>query len=96
VADGLQIFAGGVPIYKNGILIGAIGVSGDGTNQDDMVAFLGLYNAGVLLGNGIANAPAAKRADQLAPSGTGTHLVYVSCPQAPFLDSTQQDVCSGI
>lgn len=96
VANGLQIFAGSVPIYKNGILIGAIGVSGDGTSQDDMVAFLGLNNGSTALANGIGNAPASKRADQLAPGGTGTHLDYVVCPQTPFVDTNQQDVCTGL
>jgi uncharacterized protein GlcG (DUF336 family) len=96
VPDGLQIFAGSVPIYKNGVLIGAIGVSGDGTSQDDMVAFLGLNNGSVALGNGIGNAPANRRADQLAPGGTGTHLDYVVCPQTPFVDTNQQDVCTGL
>jgi uncharacterized protein GlcG (DUF336 family) len=96
VPNGIQIFAGSVPIYKNGVLIGAIGVSGDGTSQDDMVAFLGLGNAASILKNGIGNAPASIRADKLAPGGTGTHLVYALCPQTPFLDTNQQDVCSGL
>ena len=39
--NGLQIFAGSVPLYKNGILVGAIGVSGDGIDQDDLVAATG-------------------------------------------------------
>jgi uncharacterized protein GlcG (DUF336 family) len=96
VPNGIQIFAGAVPIYKNGTLIGAIGVSGDGTSQDDMVSFLGLGNASTILANGIGNAPAAIRADKLAPGGTGTHLQYALCPQTPFVDTNQQDVCSGL
>ncbi len=55
LGDGLQIFAGGVPIYRGSKLVGAVGVSGDGIDQDDMVAFLGLYNAGQALGT-IGNA----------------------------------------
>jgi uncharacterized protein GlcG (DUF336 family) len=39
--NGLQIFAGGVPIYRNGVLIGAVGVSGDGIEQDDLIAAAG-------------------------------------------------------
>jgi uncharacterized protein GlcG (DUF336 family) len=94
--NGIQIFPGGVPIYRGIQLVGAIGVSGDGVNQDDMVAFLGLANAGRLLRTGIANAPSAIRADKISPPGTGTSLLYVQCPQAPFVDNSEQDVCSGI
>jgi uncharacterized protein GlcG (DUF336 family) len=92
--NGLQIFAGGVPIYRNGVLAGAVGISGDGIDQDDMIAFLGLANAGRILNNGIGNAPAAMRDDNLAPMGT--RLRYVQCPQAPFNDSSEQNVCAGI
>lgn len=41
VPNGITIFPGGVPLYKNGVLVGAIGVSGDGVEQDDRVAFAG-------------------------------------------------------
>jgi hypothetical protein len=61
-----------------------------------MVAFLGLANAGVALGTGIANAPAGIRADTIFPPGTGTNLRYVQCPQAPFIDSNQSNACNGI
>ena len=93
--NGLQIFPGAVPIYRGNQLLGAIGVSGDGVDQDDMIAFLGLANAGLALGTGIGNAPAANRADTLVPAGTGTRLRYVQCPQAPFNNSTEQNVCAG-
>ena len=36
--NGLQIFAGSVPIYRGSTLIGAVGVSGDGIDQDDFIA----------------------------------------------------------
>jgi uncharacterized protein GlcG (DUF336 family) len=36
--NGITIFPGGVPLYKNGILVGAIGISGDGVTQDDYTA----------------------------------------------------------
>ena len=89
--NGAQIFPGGVPIYRGDRLVGGIGVSGDGVDQDDMIAYLGLENAARALGNAIGNAPAAMRADRLAP--LGTRLRYVQCPQAPFNGSTEQNVC---
>ncbi|HEX4481582.1 MAG TPA: heme-binding protein [Rudaea sp.] len=91
--NGIQIFPGSVPIYRGSTLVGGLGVSGDGVDQDDMVSFLGLNNAGVALGGKIANAPPAMRADQLAPGGS--HLKYVECPQAPFLDTNDANVCGG-
>ena len=39
--NGLQIFAGSIPLYKNGELVGAIGVSGDGIDQDDIITAAG-------------------------------------------------------
>ncbi len=93
LANGLQIFAGSAPIYKNGVLVGGIGVSGDGIDQDDMVAFLGLHNASVGLGTGVSHAPAAIRSDQLLPYGV--RLRYVNCPFSPFTGSHEQNVCEG-
>ncbi|MFU8817833.1 MAG: heme-binding protein, partial [Pseudomonadales bacterium] len=91
-ANGLQIFPGSVPIYRGETLLGGIGVSGDGIDQDDMIAFLGLHNAGLALGT-MNNAPAAMRADTLAPRGV--RLRYVQCPQAPFIDSDEDNPCAG-
>jgi uncharacterized protein GlcG (DUF336 family) len=91
--NGIQIFPGSVPIYRGDKLVGGIGVSGDGVDQDDMVSFLGLYNAGRKLGGAIDNAPAPMRADRLAPQGS--HLRYVECPQAPFLDTNDANACEG-
>lgn len=93
LGNGVQIFAGGVPIYRGTTLIGAIGISGDGIDQDDMVAFLGLHNAGLRLAGAIGNAPAAMRADTIEHNGS--RLRYVQCPQAPFLDSDEQRPCEG-
>lgn len=94
IANGLQIFPGSVPIYRGAMLVGAIGVSGDGVDQDDMVAFLGLHNASQALNGAIGQAPKDRRADTLTPRGT--RLLYVQCPQAPFLDSDQENVCDGL
>ena len=93
--NGIQIFPGGVPIFRGSTLVGAIGISGDGIDQDDMIAFLGLANAGTALGTGIANAPANNRADTI-PGIPGGFLRYVNCPVAPFLDTTSTNVCNGI
>lgn len=93
IGNGLQIFAGGVPVYAGNTLIGGFGVSGDGIDQDDMIAFLGLHNAGVALGGVIGNAPDAIRADQLEPQGI--RLRYVQCPQAPFINNSDVNVCEG-
>jgi len=41
LADGITIFPGGVPLYKNGHLVGAVGVSGDGVDQDDLISSTG-------------------------------------------------------
>jgi uncharacterized protein GlcG (DUF336 family) len=41
LADGITVFPGGVPLYKKGVLVGGLGVSGDGVEQDDMIAYTG-------------------------------------------------------
>ena len=94
-ANGIQIFPGSFPIYRGGVLVGGIGISGDGIDQDNMVAFLGVFNAGNALGTGIAHAPPAIRADQILGL-VGGQLRYVNCPVAPFLDTTASNVCDGI
>jgi uncharacterized protein GlcG (DUF336 family) len=93
IANGIQIFPGSVPIYRGEQLVGGIGISGDGVDQDDMIAFLGLHNAGIALNGAIGNAPPNRRADTLVPQGA--RLRYVQCPQAPFIDSNEQNVCEG-
>jgi hypothetical protein len=72
--NGIQIFAGSVPLYKNGQLVGAIGVSGDGIDQDDLMAVAG--SAGF-------EAPLAMRSDQAVVRGT--RLPYVRLPRSPEL-----------
>ncbi|MCW5751680.1 MAG: heme-binding protein [Alphaproteobacteria bacterium] len=89
--NGLQIFAGGVPIYRGNALIGGIGISGDGIDQDDMVAFLGTHNASLFLGGAINNAPKAIRANAINVQGTS--LRYVACPFAPIIRSRLQEPC---
>ena len=72
--NGTQIFPGSVPLYKNGVLVGAIGVSGDGVDQDDLIAAAG--------GNGYAP-PAAIRSDQFFVRGV--RLPFLKFPRSPNL-----------
>ncbi len=74
IPNGIQIFPGSVPLYKNGELVGGIGVSGDGVDQDDIIAAAG--------SNGY-EAPAAIRADQVIVRGT--RLPFVKFPRSPNL-----------
>jgi uncharacterized protein GlcG (DUF336 family) len=41
VPNGITIFPGGFPLYRNGELVGAVGVSGDGVDQDDLACSSG-------------------------------------------------------
>ncbi len=97
IANGVQIFPGSVPIYRGNVLVGGIGVSGDGIDQDDMVAFLGTHNGGLRAG-GVGNAPAAMRSDRVVVNlgNAQVRLRYVSCPFAPFLGDPAQNVCEGL
>jgi len=97
INNGLTLFAGGVPIYRGGRLVGAIAASGDGDDQSDMIAFLGLHNAGIRLGGSIGNADPAIRSDRIEiPTGnTTTRLRYVLCPFNPFIGTNEQNVCQG-
>jgi uncharacterized protein GlcG (DUF336 family) len=74
VANGIQIFPGSVPLYKNGELVGAVGISGDGVDQDDLIAAAGA--------NGF-EPPAAIRADQIIVRGT--RLPFLKFPRSPNL-----------
>ncbi len=58
--NGVTFFGGSTPLVDNGKLVGGLGVSGDGIEQDDYVTYLG---AGNLL------PPTDKWADQLKVSG---------------------------
>ena len=93
LANGTQIFPGSVPIYRGSTLVGGIGVSGDGIDQDDMIAFLGVHEAAQAMG-GFGNAAPAMRADTLTPQGT--RLRYINCPVTPYLNSDEQNVCDGL
>ena len=87
LANGLETFLGGFPIYRGNTLVGAISGSGDGGQQDDLVPFLALQNGPATLNQ----APPGIRDDQLAPGGI--HLRYANCPATPFLNSSVQNPC---
>jgi hypothetical protein len=72
--NGIQIFPGAIPVYKNGVLAGAIGISGDGVDQDDIISAAG--------GNGYAP-PAAIRSDQVFVRGV--RLPFLKFPRSPNL-----------
>ena len=77
LANGFQIFAGSSALYKSGMLVGAVGVSGDGIDQDDIIG------AGGAVG---FEAPPGVRADQLLPQGV--RLPYVKFPRHPTISTT--------
>jgi uncharacterized protein GlcG (DUF336 family) len=70
--NGITIFPGGFPLYRNGQLIGAIGISGDGVDQDDIVGAAGTHDF---------LAPFSIRADQFAYRGA--RLPYAKFPRDP-------------
>ena len=70
--NGTQIFPGSVPLYKNGRLAGAIGVSGDGVDQDDIISAMGSTGF---------EAPADIRSDRVFVRGV--RLPYVKFPRHP-------------
>lgn len=74
VPNGITIFPGGFPLYRDGVLIGAIGVSGDGVDQDDLISASGAA---------LFPAPISIRADQT--QYRGTRLPYAKFPRNPRL-----------
>ena len=72
--NGIQIFPGSVPLYKNGVLVGGIGISGDGVDQDDIISAAG--------GNGYSPAPSI-RSDQIFVRGV--RLPFLKFPRSPNL-----------
>jgi uncharacterized protein GlcG (DUF336 family) len=41
IANGIQIFPGSVPLFKGNTFAGGLGISGDGVDQDDIIATMG-------------------------------------------------------
>jgi len=74
IRNGIQIFPGSVPLYKNGVLVGAIGISGDGVDQDDLIGAAGA--------SGFAPDPSI-RSDQIFVRGV--RLPFLKFPRSPNL-----------
>jgi uncharacterized protein GlcG (DUF336 family) len=82
--SGVLFFPGSLPLYRNGVLIGGLGVSGDGVDQDDFVT-AGAVNAACGFGGpcGIPDfqAPVNIRADQIVIDNV--RLPYQKFPRNP-------------
>lgn len=102
--NGIQIFPGSVPLYRDHTLIGGIGISGDGVDQDDLICFYGASRKGldavghVGIGDPVLgfNAPPEIRADQIEGPLEDTRLRFINCPESPFVGSSEQQVCGGL
>ena len=70
--NGIVFFPGSVPLYKNGVLVGALGISGDGVEQDDFVS------AQAAIG---FEPPDAIKADHITLFGV--QLPYLKFPRNP-------------
>jgi uncharacterized protein GlcG (DUF336 family) len=77
--SGIVWFPGSAPLYKNGVLVGGLGVSGDGVEQDDYVTQGGVVGF---------EPPADLRADRTVIRGRGigdVRLPYWKFPRNPEL-----------
>src|SRR5439155_24434154 len=70
--NGVVFFPGSLPLYKNGVLVGGLGVSGDGVEQDDFVT------AGAAVG---FEAPLSIRGDRVFVDRV--RLPYLKFPRYP-------------
>jgi uncharacterized protein GlcG (DUF336 family) len=70
--NGIVFFPGSVPLYKNGMLVGGLGVSGDGVDQDDYVTAQGAHGF---------EAPSNITADHIILRGV--RLPYLKFPRNP-------------
>jgi uncharacterized protein GlcG (DUF336 family) len=82
--SGVVFFPGSLPLYRNGVLVGGLGVSGDGVDQDDFVT-AGAVNAACGFGGpcGVPDfqAPVNIRADQVVIQNV--RLPYQKFPRNP-------------
>jgi uncharacterized protein GlcG (DUF336 family) len=72
--NGITIFPGGVPLYKGSQLVGGVGISGDGVDQDDLICFAGALGF---------EPPPEIRCDQF--KYRDIRLPYVKFPRQPEL-----------
>ena len=72
--NGITIFPGGFPLYKGTNLVGAVGVSGDGIDQDDIIGASGAA---------LFPPPTEMRSDQII--FRGARLPYAKFPRNPSL-----------
>ena len=70
--NGIVFFPGALPLYRNGVLVGGLGVSGDGVEQDDYVT------SGAAAG---FEAPGNSRADRVFIDGV--RMPYLKFPRNP-------------
>ena len=71
--NGIVFFPGSSALYKNGVLIGGFGVSGDGVDQDDVVTAAGL--------NGFLPPDPVRTADEITVDGV--RLPYIKFLRNP-------------
>jgi uncharacterized protein GlcG (DUF336 family) len=70
--NGIVFFPGSLPLYKNGVLVGGLGVSGDGVDQDDFATAAGAKGF---------EAPPSIRADRIIIRNV--RLPYQKFPRNP-------------
>ena len=82
--NGIVFFPGSAPLYRGGVLVGGLGVSGDGVDQDDFVTAAGTalqtLSDPADSGHGF-EAPTAIRADQIVIDNV--RLPYIKFPRNP-------------
>ncbi len=81
--SGIVWFAGSVPLYKDGRLVGGLGVSGDGVEQDDYVSQLGSEGF---------HPPDELRVDNsvlIDADGREARVPYLKFPRHPEFEGTQ-------
>ena len=78
--SGVIFFPGSAPLYRDGVLIGGIGVSGDGVEQDDFVTAEGIKAAQQALLFQLEPDPSI-RCDNFSVRGVA--LPYYKFPQNP-------------
>lgn len=82
--NGITVFPGAFPLYRNGVIVGAIGVSGDDIDQDDIIAASG----------SVAYLPSANvRSD--ARFERGVRLPYAKFPRDPQLRNEVRPITAG-